>query len=279
MLNGEDVTFGGNDLFVDLVPKMAWGQSGSNLCAKWNELSRTIREAKNNICEVCNVQTNCHAHERYEFIELNKTHATYKLKRIMCMCVQCHMSTHYGRSCSIGMRDAARNQLKKITKLDDDALQEHVSAAGALWKRRNSFTISVDLSLLTDNGYEIKPLTGDKLKRQIYMRGAMKGFKLFVEYSASNLSSCRCCKKNFTQNELKIGTSSSYLGAPDFKHLHCFEESVGGIDSFDCDYMHIQTDDDSVPITCDDIVQGTFIEDDDMMRLDELINRIHEKQT
>ena len=102
-LIGEDRNFGGNELFVDLIPQTCWF-SNVRTCihpSDWDRVRNYIYERTTYTCECCGVKTKddisngrLEAHERWEYDETNRTQ---KLKRLIALCHQCHQATHIGR--------------------------------------------------------------------------------------------------------------------------------------------------------------------------------------
>ena len=59
ILTGEDRSYGGNELFIDLIPTTCWFQN-VRYCvdpSDWDRLRNHIYNRVNNICEICNVDT------------------------------------------------------------------------------------------------------------------------------------------------------------------------------------------------------------------------------
>jgi hypothetical protein len=100
-LLGEDRLFGGNALFVDLVPQSCWFTSARSCLAPqdWRQLSLEVRYRAQNRCEICGTPEDrarkvyLEAHERWTF---NETTHTQKLMRIIALCKSCHEVTHWG---------------------------------------------------------------------------------------------------------------------------------------------------------------------------------------
>ena len=96
ILKGEDRTYGGNDLFVDLIPTSCWFKNvRSSIHRKdWDRVRKHIYDRVNFICECCNEHnTRLEAHERWDYDNITKTQ---KLMRLIALCHKCHEVTHMG---------------------------------------------------------------------------------------------------------------------------------------------------------------------------------------
>ena len=89
-LKGEDRTFGGNELFVDLIPSNCWFTNVRTFVhfSDWDRLRNHIYERVDFRCECCNISTihanvQLEAHERWEYNELT---LTQKLVRLVALC-------------------------------------------------------------------------------------------------------------------------------------------------------------------------------------------------
>ena len=159
-LIGEDRNYGGNDLFVDLIPKSCWFKNvRSNInSSDWNLIRKHIYNRVNYICECCGIDTKLNkkqleAHERWHYDNKNKIQ---KLVRIIALCRDCHQSTHIGYAEITGNYQKAYNHLKKVRDFDDIDCEDHINRAFELWEKRNKYNWELDLSLITNNGFRIK---------------------------------------------------------------------------------------------------------------------------
>ncbi|SDC52621.1 hypothetical protein [Actinokineospora iranica] len=64
-----------------------------------------------------------------------------RLRRLICLCADCHRATHFGLAGLRGHADAALR----------------VEAAFAVWSRRSAKTWALDLTMLTDAGVTLTP--------------------------------------------------------------------------------------------------------------------------
>lgn len=161
-LIGEDREFGGNTLFIDLVPSTCWF-SNVRSCIHpkhWDRVRNYIYERTNYSCECCGINTKedttngqLEAHERWNYDEENKIQ---KLTRIVSLCHQCHQSTHMGLAGILGKRNEAETHLKKVCIFTDEQVKLHRDEAFALWRKRNESEWKLDISLITNNDIQIK---------------------------------------------------------------------------------------------------------------------------
>lgn len=164
LLPGEDRSFG-EGLFVDLVPSSCWFTNVRSCIsqADWERLRRMIIKRAGDRCEVCRVREDrdderwLEAHERWDYDEANQVQV---LKRIICLCTDCHRTTHYGFAMINGDSDWVFDFLMDITKMDATAANKHIDEAFKLWEERSKKVWELDLSILTDCDVEITPPPG-----------------------------------------------------------------------------------------------------------------------
>jgi Holliday junction resolvase-like predicted endonuclease len=165
-LVGEDRNFGGNDLFVDLIPRTCWF-TNARYCvdpSDWKRLSDHVSGRVGNVCECCGADGdfNLDAHERWDY---NESTLVQKLVRLVGLCVACHESTHMGYANVRGRGDIARKHLREVRGFSDEECTSHVDDAFSLWRSRNEYEWELDLSLLTSNGIKlVNPVSrGDRV--------------------------------------------------------------------------------------------------------------------
>ena len=104
---GEDRSFGGGELFVDLVPKTAWGKNARAVINKgdWDRVRKHVYARAGYKCECCGIdtrdetagpggrKTRLEAHERWHY---NGATGVQTLKRLVALCHECHEATHFG---------------------------------------------------------------------------------------------------------------------------------------------------------------------------------------
>jgi hypothetical protein len=160
LLKGEDRSWGGNDLFIDLIPSTSWFTNVRS-CIRpcdWNRLRRLVYDRANGKCECCNaIPANwggsLEAHERWHY---NNRNGVQKLMRVIALCKMCHTATHMGLADIRGTGDRARAHLMRVTKMDKEDLMRHSEVASRIWSDRSKRKWKLDLSIITDSGYELK---------------------------------------------------------------------------------------------------------------------------
>ena len=160
-LPGEDREFGGNNLYVDLIPSSCWFTS-VRYCiepADWQRLSNGIRERADHKCEICGEGENkeaglfLEAHERWEFIPETFNQV---LRRIICLCSLCHRTTHYGYAQVVGQEEMVKAHFIAINGVSREELDSHIQEAFEIWGERNEQTWALDLSIIIDAGIRLK---------------------------------------------------------------------------------------------------------------------------
>jgi 5-methylcytosine-specific restriction endonuclease McrA len=159
---GENRTFGGNVLNVDMIPKScAFKNVRSNVREEtWERIRYTVRDRSKNVCELCGISarqgiqsTGNHCHERFSYDQNTKVQ---KLERLMCICEECHNSTHFGRSNIEGNFEKAREHLKAVRKWTEEEVDRNIEDAYKILNARENIQWTLDLSVLTNSGIALK---------------------------------------------------------------------------------------------------------------------------
>ena len=156
LLPGEDRAFG-TGLFVDLVPASCWFTNVRTCVSRqdWERLRRMITRRAGQVCEVCGASQAraakrwLEAHERWAYDDRTGVQA---LRRLICLCSDCHLSTHLGYANVTGRADHALAHLRKVTGMTDAEISRHVHEANETWAIRSERVWTLDLSILTDAG-------------------------------------------------------------------------------------------------------------------------------
>ncbi|MFE2559044.1 DUF5710 domain-containing protein [Streptomyces sp. NPDC059352] len=164
LLPGEDRGLG-DGLFVDLVPRTCWFTNVRSCVAQadWERLRRMITRRAGRRCEACGAGEDraagrwLEAHERWTFDEAARIQT---LKRLICLCTDCHEVTHFGLAQVRGVEDRAFAHLTKVTGLSAAAAREHVRSALAVWEHRSRYDWELDLGILTGAGIALAPPPG-----------------------------------------------------------------------------------------------------------------------
>ena len=154
---GEDRTFGGEELYIDMIPKTSYFKNVRSLFndTDWNLIRHHIYERSSHRCECCGVKRFKYldAHERWIYDYETKTQ---KLIRIIALCRPCHQATHFGHSKKTKNIDKIKEHLKKVKKIDDIELENHIREAYNIWNDRNKIEWIIDTSIISNSGFEIK---------------------------------------------------------------------------------------------------------------------------
>ncbi|WP_235483569.1 DUF5710 domain-containing protein [Streptomyces roseoverticillatus] len=161
LLPGEDRTLG-SGLFVDLVPSSCWFTNVRSCVAPqdWERLRRMITRRAGMRCEACGASEDrqagrwLEAHERWVYDAPRRVQA---LKRLICLCTDCHTVTHFGYAQVRGLAAQAFAHLVMVTGMGPGQARQHIDEAFALWQHRSAVTWSLDLSILTGAGITVTP--------------------------------------------------------------------------------------------------------------------------
>ena len=164
LLPGEDRTFG-SGLFVDLIPTTCWFTNVRSCVAPrdWERIRRMVTRRAGYTCEACGAAENradrrwLEAHERWKY---DHRASTQSLRRLVCLCADCHRVTHYGLAEVQGTAEQALQHLMSVNELDLPNAKRHVAIAFDYWRARSRRTWTLDLSILTRQGIELASPTG-----------------------------------------------------------------------------------------------------------------------
>lgn len=164
LLPGEDRSLG-SGLFVDLVPRTCWFTNVRSCVdgKDWERLRRMITRRAGQRCEICGAVESreqrrwLEAHERWTFDEAARVQT---LRRLVCLCTDCHTVTHYGYAQVRGVEAQAFAHLVEVTGMTEAQARQHVQAAFAVWEKRSLVAWDLDLGILTDAGITLAPPPG-----------------------------------------------------------------------------------------------------------------------
>lgn len=156
LLPGEDRSFGAG-LFVDLVPQSCWFTNVRSCVVPrdWERLRRMIRDRAGQRCEICGAGEDrelgqwLEAHERWFYDDVRQVQV---LRRLICLCTGCHITTHFGYAQVTGNEAAAFDYLCAVAGMSAAQARQHIGQAFDVWQARSGRTWTLDLSLLTDAG-------------------------------------------------------------------------------------------------------------------------------
>ncbi len=159
LLPGEDRTFG-SGLFVDLIPRSCWF-TNVRTCVDardWDRLRRMVYARAGHCCEACGVDKDqtrqLEAHERWEY----RADSVQALRRLVCLCADCHIATHFGFAARRGRGAAAAQHLQRVNGWSPGQTKTHIGEAFAVWKERSERNWTLDLGILTTAGVRLQPV-------------------------------------------------------------------------------------------------------------------------
>jgi hypothetical protein len=168
LLPGEDRSFGAG-LFVDLVPRSCWFTNVRSCVSErdWERLRRMITGRAGRRCEVCGQSEDrpagrwLEAHERWAYDDASRVQS---LRRLICLCTDCHTVTHFGLATVQGRDAQALRHLRAVTGLSAGDTDLLVEAAFELWSQRSRFEWALDLGILTEAGVTVRrpPAAGER---------------------------------------------------------------------------------------------------------------------
>lgn len=159
LLPGEDRSYK-QGLFVDLIPTTSWFTNVRSCVAPrdWDRVRRMVTRRAGYSCEACGAAENraeqrwLEAHERWAY---DAKRSVQTLRRLVCLCTDCHRTTHYGLAEVQGMADQAFQHLMAVNGLGNAQAKAHISDAVDLWRARSLRTWTLDLAILTRQGIEL----------------------------------------------------------------------------------------------------------------------------
>ncbi len=159
LLPGEDRTFKPG-LFVDLIPTTCWFTNVRSCVAPRDgeRIRRMVTRRAGNTCEACGAAEDrarrrwLETHERWAY---DSKRNVQSLRRLVCLCTDCHRTTHYGLAEVRGTAEEARRHLMVVTGLDLAQAKSHIAVAFDLWRARSRRTWTLDLGILTGQGIDI----------------------------------------------------------------------------------------------------------------------------
>src|SRR5512146_3182184 len=170
LLPGEDRAFGAG-LFVDLVPSSCWFTNVRSCVSEqdWERLRRMIVSRAGQRCEICGRQADrtagrwLEAHERWAYDAVTSVQA---LRRLICVCTDCHQTTHFGLATIKGRDVEALDHFCAVTRLSRRDAELHIEAAFEAWHALSLTTWDLDLGILTGAGVTVRrPPKADERRR------------------------------------------------------------------------------------------------------------------
>lgn len=166
-LPGEDREFGGSWLYPDLVPSSCWF-TNVRACVSvtdWERIRRMVVNRAENQCEVCGAFADqprklyLEVHERWDYtLEIQDNGPQFPvqtLKRLICLCSDCHRATHFGLAELQGKGPATFAHLKMVLRLESPEVEDLIDQAEALYAERSKLEWCLDLTILAEAGVDI----------------------------------------------------------------------------------------------------------------------------
>lgn len=153
-IKGEDRTYGGNDLFVDMIPSTSYFSNARKFLSSrdWDMVRNYVYRRVGNICECCHIANKLEAHERWYY---DWKTGRQILVRIVGLCADCHQVTHLGHSRHRGLGKKCFGHLKRVRGFTDDETHDHIKEAYDTFHDRSRCDWKLDLSLLVNNGIKL----------------------------------------------------------------------------------------------------------------------------
>jgi hypothetical protein len=155
LLSGEDRSFGGDGLYVDLVPQRSWFSNVRSHVAprERDRLGRHVYRRADFRCEVCGAAGSLQAHERWRYEDAV---GAQTLIRLICLCEDCHTATHFGLARVLGKDPVAMRHLCKVNRWTPLEAEAHVEGAFAEWRQRSMREWRLDMGIVERCGIQIR---------------------------------------------------------------------------------------------------------------------------
>lgn len=157
---GEDREFGGDELFVDMIPRSSWYHNLRSYIKRrdWERIRKYVCERVENKCECCGCdeEKNGRALDCHERWEYDESKGSQKLMRLVALCQRCHEVTHIGYAEIKGRMFEAYTHLKTVRNFTDNECEIHIRIAYYKWLERNMIAWKLDLSVLDQNNIKYK---------------------------------------------------------------------------------------------------------------------------
>jgi hypothetical protein len=148
VLIGENRTYGGDQLFVDLLPKDSSITLKRTLeDSEYSKLRNIVVKRVAYKCEICN--TECFSKDN-KYLQLCERFSysiekkIQKLERIVAMCKECFQTVR------LLDKGIALTRLIEINQTDKEDAKQHIFDAYEIWKVRSNIKWNVDLSIVSN---------------------------------------------------------------------------------------------------------------------------------
>ncbi len=148
-------------LTVELIPSTChYSNVRTTIKPKdWNILRFASYEKAKHRCEICKeigteqgYPHNLECHEIWDYDDVTKVQ---KLIGLISLCPLCHQVKHIGRANAMGRQADVFEQLEKVNDWTHKDVVDHVAKAFEQYKERSKYEWLLDLSLLTEEPYNM----------------------------------------------------------------------------------------------------------------------------
>jgi hypothetical protein len=149
-------------LLVELIPKTCHYSNVRTTVkpSEWDKLRFLTYDAANNKCEICGEtgkkQGYKHEVECHEIWEYDDENHVQKLTGLIALCPFCHLTKHIGRAIATGREKICYVQMSKVNKWTQEEIKQHILESFETHKQRSEHEWGLDLSILTQEPYNIK---------------------------------------------------------------------------------------------------------------------------
>jgi hypothetical protein len=206
VLIGENRRFGGNELYVDILPK------GSNISIKrllsdsdFSRLRNLLVKRVAYRCECCGEE--CISSEK-KYLEIcecfsyNFNTRVQKLERLMGLCKKCYTTTR------LSDKGVALAHLMDVNGLDKDDAKQHIYESYDIWKTRSEIKWEVDLSIITNSGLTIQRKS--TVTKEVKEKGDKSTKIVINKINGSNSSSpSNYSNSSYSKNDTRVNDTSN----------------------------------------------------------------------
>jgi hypothetical protein len=143
-------------LSIELVPASASYKNCRQILTKaqWDILSKQVRSAVYDTCEICGNDEGFHdCHEIWFYDDHN---SIQKLIGLQSLCKNCHGVKHFGFSQIQGKGAQTLRHFMKVNNLSYKDAEESINKSFEVWGQRSKKRWTLDVSILSDYGIKIK---------------------------------------------------------------------------------------------------------------------------
>ena len=147
-LVGEDRTYGGDQLFVDLLPKNSSITLKRTLeDSEYSKLRNIVVKRVAYKCEICNTECLTKDNKYLQLCErfsYSMEKKIQKLERLVAMCKACFQTVR------LLDKGIALTRLIEINQIDKEDAKQHILDSYEIWKTRSNIAWKVDMSIVSN---------------------------------------------------------------------------------------------------------------------------------